>query len=213
MLHPANQADSEQVCEMTEIDGKQRPIHDADGDLIADGDFDKLCTFWRWFGDSVHVDECGRPLVVYHGTSCDFEEFDPELAGSNYPDSVGGFFFTDDLVAAQAYADDTADHAGGSPVVFRAYLKIEQPYCVKVLHTNPDRYFDKNSHVILDRADDEGCDAVIVASEYNSDEGQKMLLVFLPTQVLSVNAWRNLNVMPNAEEMRSIGRSAFKTHP
>lgn len=32
--------------------------------------------FKRWFGDSKVVDENGQPLVVYHGTSEEFDTFD-----------------------------------------------------------------------------------------------------------------------------------------
>lgn len=31
--------------------------------------------FWKWFGNSITVDEKGRPMVFYHGTRSDFTEF------------------------------------------------------------------------------------------------------------------------------------------
>lgn len=35
--------------------------------------------FWEWFGDSKIVDEQGRPLVAFHGTNADFEEFSDQF--------------------------------------------------------------------------------------------------------------------------------------
>jgi hypothetical protein len=38
--------------------------------------------FRAWFGDSEVVDEQGKPLVVYHGTKCNFDEFNHEGRGT-----------------------------------------------------------------------------------------------------------------------------------
>lgn len=40
------------------------------------GNDEKAKAFVKWFGDSKVVDEEGNPLVVYHGTNDDFNEFD-----------------------------------------------------------------------------------------------------------------------------------------
>lgn len=50
-------------------------------------------TFFEWFGDSKVVDEQGRPLVVYHGTTADFTEFD-RSKGNPESDLGAGFYFT-----------------------------------------------------------------------------------------------------------------------
>jgi len=39
--------------------------------------------FKRWFGESKAVDEDGQPLVLYHGTTAEFEEFENPFAESN----------------------------------------------------------------------------------------------------------------------------------
>lgn len=51
--------------------------------------------FKKWFGDSKVVDENGEPLVVYHGTDKDFNEFTPGR--------VGNMYFSEDPEYAQAY--------------------------------------------------------------------------------------------------------------
>ena len=48
--------------------------------------------FWKWFGDSITVDEQGRPIVFYHGTRSDFTEFK-----SNYSDQLIFFSFKKDF--------------------------------------------------------------------------------------------------------------------
>ena len=41
--------------------------------------------FREWFGNSKVVDESGKPLVVYHGTSGDFDVFRPSRMGEFGP--------------------------------------------------------------------------------------------------------------------------------
>src|SRR5690606_35999940 len=62
--------------------------------------------FVRWFGDSKVVDEQGRPLVVYHGTTGDIRAFDPEKLGqtTGADSAQAGFFFARDPVTASNYA-------------------------------------------------------------------------------------------------------------
>ena len=65
--------------------------------------------FKKWFGDwesnpanaSKVVDENGEPLVVYHGTNADFDNFSKEVERKGY--SRNGFFFTPNLIQAESY--------------------------------------------------------------------------------------------------------------
>lgn len=64
--------------------------------------------FKDWFGDSKVVDEDGEPLVVYHGTTADFEAFDREKANPE-SDLGSGFYFSNTV-------DDVgANYAGFGP--------------------------------------------------------------------------------------------------
>ena len=56
------------------IDGKLRSTVNSKGLPIAQTE-EGIRNFWKWFGDSKVVDEQGRPLIVYHGTNQDFDEF------------------------------------------------------------------------------------------------------------------------------------------
>lgn len=62
--------------------------------------------FKRWFGDSKVVDGDGRPLVVYHGTANDIEQFDPLLLGGNTKakSAKSAFFFASSPTVASGYA-------------------------------------------------------------------------------------------------------------
>lgn len=64
--------------------------------------------FYEWFKNSKVVDSKGQPLVVYHGSRFEFEEFE------------GDSFFTDDYMNADGYA------AGEN--VYEVYLSIQNPF-------------------------------------------------------------------------------------
>lgn len=56
------------------INGIERPVFNSVGKRVAKT-ADGLRAFYEWFGDSKVVDENGKPLVVYHGTSGIFDVF------------------------------------------------------------------------------------------------------------------------------------------
>ena len=64
--------------------------------------------FKRWFGDSKVVDEQGKPLVVYHGTTHGFSVFDPERA--NLENHFGRAIYLTDRPA-----DVSENYAGEGP--------------------------------------------------------------------------------------------------
>ena len=77
--------------------------------------------FKKWFGDSKVVDENGRPLRVYHGTTngniTDFR------AGDNPA------FFTSSPEYAEGYAGKGLAEAGGS--IYPVYLSIKKPFVME----------------------------------------------------------------------------------
>lgn len=66
--------------------------------------------FRRWFGASKVVDEAGQPLVVWHASRADFEEFDLDLAFD-----IGVHFGS----------HEAASHFGEEPRPY--FLRIENP--------------------------------------------------------------------------------------
>jgi hypothetical protein len=89
--------------------------------------------FKAWFGDwendpenaSKVVDENGEPLVVYHGTSYDFNVF---KIGR-----MGGLFFTDNLSYAERFASGDMKRQGEKSKMLKCFLNARKCY-------------DKNTH-------------------------------------------------------------------
>lgn len=91
-----------------EVDGVQRPRTNSEGQPIHPTD-EGLRNFWRWFGDSKVVDDQGRPLVVYHGSSvAGFTEFNTKGQGKT---RGTGAFFSDSYSLARGYVKGRAADA------------------------------------------------------------------------------------------------------
>lgn len=67
------------------------------------GDDTTAENFAKWFGDSKVVDADGNPLVVYHGTSESFDQFDTSISLTDGRDRAA--FFSDTPEVAATYAD------------------------------------------------------------------------------------------------------------
>jgi hypothetical protein len=74
--------------------------------------------FRRWFGDSKVVDENGQPLVVYHGTGAEFNEF--KRSGDRLTSIGYGYYFSPNPDTASTYA------VGENPHVKPVYLRAER---------------------------------------------------------------------------------------
>lgn len=83
--------------------------------------------FKAWFGESKVVDEKGKPQVVYHGTSDNFENF---LHDGPFKKDQGwlgkGNYFTTSAETASSYSNLKGGYAG--PNVKPVYLSIKNPY-------------------------------------------------------------------------------------
>lgn len=76
--------------------------------------------FKKWFGDSKVVDEEGKPLVVYHGSLWNFEQFEKS---DEFDFSFSPKFAYE--YAAQKSFEQALDL---SPVLYSVYLKVEKPF-------------------------------------------------------------------------------------
>jgi len=86
------------------INGIEKPSMNSNGEYIA-GSKEAIENFWKWFGESKTVDEQGRPIVFFHGSYEEFDEFqlpwerddeDSEYVDDGYQGgNLGiGFYFT-----------------------------------------------------------------------------------------------------------------------
>lgn len=113
-----------------EVDGKQRSTTNANGRSIAQTE-EGVRNFWRWFGDSVFVDDQGRPQVMYHSTLDENkEQFDKAGKFMGYT-GVSGISVTDSAEMASRYLDRFGDvNWQGKPFsknVIPLYVKAENP--------------------------------------------------------------------------------------
>ena len=75
------------------VDGVARPTRNSEGKPIATTQA-ALAAFWRWFGDSRVVDADGRPRVVYHGTTANFDAFTLPAYFSTEPSEASAYTFS-----------------------------------------------------------------------------------------------------------------------
>ncbi len=73
--------------------------------------------FKNWFRDSKVVDAAGKPMVVYHGTTAEFDVFDKQKG------SGGGPWFASDPKFADIYAE-------GKGNIKPLYVSIQKPYTI-----------------------------------------------------------------------------------
>lgn len=76
--------------------------------------------FDKWFGKSVVKDPQGNPLIVYHGTTGNFDTFDKKRLSAGNDEYGIGFYFTDSPEFAQYYAKNSGS-------TLPVYLKIQKP--------------------------------------------------------------------------------------
>ena len=86
--------------------------------------------FKKWFGDSKVVDEEGKPLKMYHGTSSEFSIFDPQQGGKNFGQKEPYVFLTSSREDGDLYARNSA-RKGGTPRTLSLFVKLENPYVIE----------------------------------------------------------------------------------
>lgn len=125
--------------------GVVHTIHDEG--FPVKGEFKKqteTLQFKEWFGKSKVVDEEGKPLVVYHGSTADFTEFSYKFANRNGQADGRGFYFTGNRSFAEGYQNKDGK-------LFEVYLSIQKPL-------NPDKLTITKAELrkILDAIDPSG---------------------------------------------------------
>jgi hypothetical protein len=120
--------------------------------------------FKAWFGESKVVDEAGEPLQVFHGTSTEFEAFDPEF-------TIGGqFWFT----SSRDAVEKGEVGAQGRGVIQEVYLSLKNP-----------AGWDEYNRLTLDEVIQQGFDGFALP-----DKDETTYVAFEPTQIKSVFAQR-----------------------
>jgi hypothetical protein len=86
--------------------------------------------FKNWFGDSKAVDDAGKPVVMYHGTGGDFEEFRRSFRGAIFvtPDPDFAESFTGLVKGVGKGGKEFVDEQAGTPVIMPLYVKATNPF-------------------------------------------------------------------------------------
>lgn len=146
--------------------------------------------FKRWFGDSKVVDSNGDPLVVYHGTTIDFDTFDSSKIGSSTGNG-GGFWFAESLKASKFYGPKTVP----------AFVRMTNPMRVTRAEFEDD-FGSPTSWA--EYAKDEGHDGLILEDVQDGGTRSTVYAVFDPTQIKSATANRGTFDPADPNIMRSI---------
>ena len=138
----AKTADGIPVCEITKIlyakdcgAGKEgsagfQPGNTCAGDGDGGGSPTSTPEFKSWFGDSKVVDDdSGEPLVVYHGTNQDFDEFniDRSKTERNKHFQGDGMFFSENEYTAEQYSNSQINQFYDKDLVIDELIKSGKP--------------------------------------------------------------------------------------
>jgi diguanylate cyclase (GGDEF)-like protein len=137
--------------------------------------------FQEWFEGSEVVDSDGDPMVVYHGTRAEFEDFslDKVMTGHGRLANGVGFSFTDNKDSAKPYIRDphTMEDTGR---IVPFYLSIKKPFR-KLGHILDQDASMEEAQELTDRLKSEGYDGVII-----DHVAQSEYVIFEPDQATPV---------------------------
>ena len=171
------------------------------GDVAAPNGKSVAENFRAWFRDSKVVDSQGRPLVVYHGTDCDFASFSKHCIGNNFRADESGFFFISDPSQASNYAEnDTVGlnkRPGGN--VIPAYVTLQRPLVVDDMLLRSEgmhpigvqedvvSFWDAYQSLVLEWAQSHNADGIILVDHSYRIGGEptRMVVAFEPRQIKS----------------------------
>lgn len=129
--------------------------------------------FKRWFGNSKAVDENGNPLICFHGSTVNIEEFNDAFSGNNTGNNLEKvFYFTTDKEIAitysqeatvrsreteywdehteemtwQEFCDQIREEIANDPKINPCFIKMENPYIYDADYTAFDH---KKNYTIL----------------------------------------------------------------
>lgn len=145
------------------------PNENSLGQPIAQTE-EALRNFWRWFQGSKVVDDKGRPLVVYHGTTTQFDSFKIKDNGA---------FFTSNPDIASFYADLRGP-------VLPVYLRMRDPEILDGAIFGDSAYnMSRSWSTLVRQTKGNGYDGIIVQEMHDEGGVQDQYIIFNPTQVKS----------------------------
>ena len=161
----------------------------------------------EYFKDSKVRDEKGRLKEVYHGSNTDkITIFDINKTSE---DNVfgKGFYFTDNELMAESYAEEAVDFNGGNKQIYKEYLNIKKPFIVSGENTvdlaNQIKKIDYNADII---DSDYGVASTEKMKEWLIDKGYDGIEVKLKKD-------GSYYVVFNSNQIKSIDNSKPTSNP
>ena len=141
--------------------------------------------FKKWFGDSKVVDEYGKPLVVYHGTTANnIEIFEPHNASTDF-DYPNAIYFSDSINIAKTYGDTYHKEP------MHVYLKMENPLEINAKgQTYNDFYDELKRELNYAVTNYDGLIVKNIRDDWAQNDGGEIAttyIVFNPEQIKSVD--------------------------
>lgn len=172
--------------------------------------------FKNWFKDSKVVDNSGKPLVVYHGTSDNFDYFDISKMGKNFDQSILGFYFTNgaepNLSKGIPYGTTASEYAfnsqkggysdlGGANVI-PVYLSIQNPLRIKADGWySPATAIDKQRNQIKEWLKNTDYDGIISENEDKEQYGNEIIYVVFKANQIKSAIGNNGNFNPSLDSI------------
>ena len=197
------------------------PAGSPNGGQWVGNDVTTTPEFKAWFGDSKVVDELGKPVVVYHGTSADFDSFSANAESiTGHPSSALGFYFTQSQKVAEKFSrmksdkpfwnPDWSDFSEGARIL-PVFLSIKNPKVLQAreftdLFVTPDyskvRDF-KDFHSLKEKYIKDGYDGILIKKTPGGDAylGNEYIydqyVAFYPNQIKSAIGNKTFNPKSN----------------
>ena len=219
---------------------------DAEGNLLAPNGKKSNLTerqyaqvrttaFKEWFGDwendpanaSKVVDENGEPLVVYHGSTRQFNTFKTDKIGSMSGDKSGFYFTNKRQIAKDYYSKETGTFLGNLKLflhisneykssVYDTFLNSRNPYVVTI--SNDSEYWNREQ--IINDAKEKSYDSVLFKDVIDGPAiRQDVRIVFNSNQIKSAtdnigtfdanNPDIRYRKVPSIAELRAQEKSAY----
>ena len=219
---------------------------DAEGNLLAPNGKKSNLTerqyaqvrtkaFKNWFGDwendpanaSKVIDENGEPLVVYHGSTRQFNTFKTDKIGSMSGDKSGFYFTNKRQIAKDYYSKETGTFLGNLKLflhisneykssVYDTFLNSRNPYVVTI--SNDSEYWNREQ--IINDAKEKGYDSVLFKDVIDGPAiRQDVRIVFNSNQIKSAtdnigtfdanNPDIRYRKVPSIAELRAQEKSAY----
>lgn len=172
----------EEIPEFVDVDNIKRSTLNSDGRTIF-SNIEGIINFWNWFGNSKVVDELGRPLVVYHGTRANFNEFKPsgKIGNQGEEDQIEGMYFTDNKKGAGFFSLND-----NSKYLKEVYLSINNPYTSEGNAELKRSLGVENLGNVAEKVQNYGNDGIILERGFYAQGGpHKLFLAFSPSQIKS----------------------------